>query len=134
MMMQVTTSIGGIERRIKKMNRYFYTVESDDSGNKVVHFVGNIYNNDDGEEQNHKIDEWTFLYFDLPELEAAIKGNTLYTQLNEATAYSDDMTEAEAQQCCEEYYGGDSGLELHISKVNKDTPFGEYWYEEEQKQ
>lgn len=42
------------------MNRYFYTVESDDSGNKVVHFVGNIYNNNDGEEQNYKIDEWIF--------------------------------------------------------------------------
>lgn len=112
------------------MNRYFYTVESDDSGNKVVHFVGNIYNNNDGEEENHKIDEWTFLYFDLPELEVAIKENTLYDQLNEATAYSDNITETEAEQSCEEYYGGYSGAELHISKVNKDTPFGEYWYEE----
>ena len=113
------------------MNRYLYTVEVDDEGNKVVHFYANIYLNDaDETEYTHRIAEWTFLYFDLPELDAALKNNTLYDQLNEAVAYIGDLTENEAKKACDEYFDGYPGNELYISQVNQETPFGEYWFDE----
>ena len=37
------------------MDRYFYTIECDADGNKIIHMLGNVYFNDaDGTETDHR--------------------------------------------------------------------------------
>ena len=44
------------------MNRYFYSVESD-NGVMFLHLSGNVYKNDSGEENDYCCAEWTFFLY-----------------------------------------------------------------------
>ena len=111
------------------MDRYFYSVELDRDGNKVVHLSGNVYLNDgDDTETNHRIAEWTFLYIPIDELKELIKNDRFYEYANERVDYLDDVSEVEALKVCDQYFDGNPGTYLHVQEVNEDTPCGDYYF------
>lgn len=111
------------------MDRYFYSVELDDDGDKIIHMSGNVYLNDvDETETNYRCAEWTWLYIEIDELKEMIEKGWFYEYLCERVAYLGDHTEAEAIEICEHYFGGKPGDYLHIADVNEETPCGHYWY------
>lgn len=112
------------------MDRYFYSIEFDKNNKKVIHLSGNVYFNDADETENcYRIAEWTFLYIDLDMLAELIENDEFYEYINERVNYLDAETKEQAIKICENYFDGFSGDELHISRVNKDTPCGDYWFE-----
>lgn len=114
------------------MDRYFYSVELDDDGNKIVHMSGNVYWNDvDTTPTDYRCAEWTFFYIKLKELRELIESDLFYEHINEFVNYLDDITEEEAFKTCDQYFNGKPGVNLHIKDVNEATPCGEYWFESE---
>lgn len=112
------------------MDRYFYSVELDDDGDKVVHISGNVYLNDvDETETNYRCAEWTWLYIEIDELKEMLEQDWFYEYLCERVAYLGDHTEAEAIEICEHYFDEKPGTYLHIAEVNEETPCGDYWFE-----
>lgn len=112
------------------MDRYFYSIELDGNENKVVHVFGNIYCNDaDTTETDYRIAEWTFLYITIYELKELVKDGLFYDYVNERVNYLGDISEAEALKICNQYFGGNPGICLHICDVNEETPCGDYWFE-----
>ena len=112
------------------MDRYFYSVELDDDGNKIVHMSGNVYWNDvDTTLTDYRCAEWTFFYITLKELMELIENDQFYEYINELVNYLDDITEEEAFETCDRYFSGKPGASLHIKDVNAETPCGDYWFE-----
>lgn len=112
------------------MDRYFYSVELDDDGYKIIHLSGNVYFNDvDTTEKDYRCAEWTWLYITINELKELIKNDWFYEYVNEKVAYLGDLTKAEAIETCVNYFGGQPGTYLRITDVNEDTPCGNYWSE-----
>ena len=112
------------------MDRYFYSVEVDCEGNKVIHLSGNVYCNDgDDTETNHRIAEWTFLYITMDELKELIKNDHFYEYVNERVNYLGDISEEEALKACDQYFDGNPGTYLHIADVDEETPCGDYCFE-----
>ena len=114
------------------MDRYFYNVEVDENGKKYVHMSGNVYYNDGSTDTDtcYRIASWTFLYIPLEELKELLADvDVFWEYLNEKVAYLGDLTESEAIDMCQVYFGGEPGAELHIVQVNEDTPCGDYWFE-----
>lgn len=110
------------------MDRYFYSVELNEDGDKVVHMSGNIFLNDvDETETNYRCALWVFLYMSLEKLKDAIEKNWLFDYLCENVRYEDDITEAEAVYGCEHYFDGESGMHMPIMHINEETPCGNYW-------
>ena len=108
------------------MDRYFYTIEQNDNGNKVVHMQGNIYSNDDG---NYKYAEWTFMFLEISEAKLMLDTDTFYEYINEQVNYLDDITEENAIAITENYLDEDPGAQLHIADITEDTPCGNYWWD-----
>lgn len=48
------------------MNRYFYSVESD-NGVMFLHLFGNVYKNDSRDEKDYSCAEWTHFYVKVEE-------------------------------------------------------------------
>jgi hypothetical protein len=111
------------------MDRYFYSVELDDNGNKVVHLSGNVYYNHDGTETNYRCAEWTFFYIPINWLKELMKYDQFYDYADVKVNYLGDLTEIEAIETCERYFNGKPGAYLHITDVDEETPCGDYWSE-----
>ena len=113
------------------MDRYFYSIEVDENGKKYVHMSGNIYYNDGDETETcFRTAEWTFLYITLEELRDLIDDvDVFWEYLNEKVAYLGDLTEDEAVDMCQVYFGGKPGTRKHIRYVDENTPCGDYWFE-----
>ena len=112
------------------MDRYFYSVELDDDGKKVIHLSGNVYGNDDGgAHKDHRCAEWTFFYIPMNMLKELIEEDSFYEYVNERIDYLGDLTKEEALETCENYFGGKPGTYLHIIDINEETPCGDYWSE-----
>lgn len=110
------------------MDRYFYSVELDEDGNKVVHMSGNIYWNDaDETETSYRCALWVFLYISLEELRDAIENRWLFQYLYENVKYEESITETEAIDGCKNYFDGESGAHMKLMCVNEETPCGNYW-------
>lgn len=112
------------------MDRYFYSVELDYDGNKVVHLSSNVYWNDvDTSETDYRCAEWTFFYIPINELKEFIKNDHFYEYVNEKIDYLCDLTETSANEICAHYFDGNPGTYLHITDVDETTPCGNYWSE-----
>lgn len=112
------------------MDRCFYSVELNEDRKKVVHVSGNVYWNDaDAEKTDYRIAEWTFFYITIDELKELIKDGRFYDYVNERVNYLGDISKAEALKMCNQYFGGNPGICLHICDVNEETPCGDYWFE-----
>lgn len=111
------------------MDRYFYIVEEYD-GRKEIHFSGNVYFNDADETDTcYRIAEWAGFWMSVDKMKELFTNGEFFDYINEKVGYLTDLTEEEAFKMCKEYFGGTSGVELHISKVNENTPCGDYWFE-----
>lgn len=112
------------------MDRYFYTIECDADGNKIIHMLGNVYFNDaDGTETDHRHAEWTFMCLPIKEVIKMFKADEFYDFINERVAYLGDVTAEQARDICNNYFDGEPGKELHIKNANEDTMCGSYWFE-----
>lgn len=112
------------------MDRYFYSVELDCEGNKIIHLFSNIYWNDsDDTEINYRCAEWTFFYIPICQLKEFVINDCFYDYVNEKIDYICDITEVSAIELCAHYFDGASGVYLHIKEVNEETPCGNYWSE-----
>lgn len=112
------------------MDRYFYSIESDESGNKVVHLFGNIYDSEDGTETHYRIGEWKFFIVPVAEIIRMIKTEALEEHLYDKGYYSlENITEEQAVEFRDTYFDGSSGTELYIGDITEDTPYGDYWFE-----
>lgn len=115
------------------MDRYFYTVELDGNGNKLVHMCGNIYFNDvDETETNYRCAEWSGMSFSLNELKEAIDKRELFDELCINIRYLDDITKEEAIRISNCYFGDETINHLPIYCVCQDTPCGCYWFDGEE--
>ena len=111
------------------MDRYFYSVETDDNENKVVHLSGNVYLNDvDTAETNYRCASWTSFYIAINKLKELVKENLFYDYVNEKINYLEDITKEKAIEVCDQYFDGKPGTYLDISDVNEETPCGNYWF------
>lgn len=112
------------------MDRYFYSVELDDDGKKVVHLFGNVYLNDiDRTKYDYVYDEWVWFCVTLDEIKIGIRDNWLFEHFWENVKYSGKMTKEDAIATCEQYFDGKPGTHLSIGDVNEDTPCGDYWFD-----
>ena len=115
---------------VKIMDRYFYSVELDHDGNKVVHMYGNIYWNDtDMTETDHRYAEWTFLYITLDELKELVENDEFFEYVNERVNYLGDITEKDAIETSDKFFNEHPGSMLHIKNVNEETVCGNYWFD-----
>lgn len=112
------------------MDRYFYSVELNDDGNKEIHMYGNIYLNDtDMSETNYRIAEWTGLYVTLNELKELFEDDYFFEYVNEKVNYLGDITKEDAIESSSKYFEGYPGECLHIKNVNAETICGDYWFD-----
>jgi hypothetical protein len=110
------------------VDRYFYSIELNEDGNKIVHMSGNVYWNDvDETETNYRCALWVFFYITLDELKDAIEKHWLFEYLCENVKYEEDITEAEAIDACKNYFDGDPGVHMSLKCINTETPCGNYW-------
>ena len=111
------------------MDRYFYIIAECD-GHKEIHFSGNVYFNDADETDTcYRIAEWAGFWITIDRLKELLESGDFYDYIYEKVGYLTDLTEEQAIVMCQEYFGGEPGTELHITKVNEDTPCGDYWFE-----
>ena len=108
------------------MDRYFYIIEQDENGHKVIHMQGNIYANGDGDFRHA---EYTFLFFSVSLAQNMIDDESFFATLDENVDYIEDITEKTAVARTEKYFDGDSGTQLHISDITEHTPCGCYYFE-----
>lgn len=112
------------------MDRYFYSVELANNGEKIIHLSGNVYFNDtDTGEKQYRLAEWTYYYISIRATKGLIEKDMFYEHINEDVNYLTDITEQEAVEICNTYWNGEAGEYLHINDVNEDTPCGDYWFE-----
>lgn len=110
------------------MDRYFYSIELNEDGNKIVHMFGNVYWNDvDETETNYRCALWVFFYITLDELKDAIEKHWLFEYLCENVKYEEDITEAEAIDAYKNYFDGNPGVHMSLKCINSETPCGNYW-------
>ena len=112
------------------MDRYFYIIETDENGKKVIHMQGKIYyNNADASLKNYRSAAWTFLYFDIDKAQLMLDTDTFFEYVNARVNYLGDYSEEKANKLCLEYFNGQPGTELHISDITNGTPCGDYWFD-----
>lgn len=112
------------------MDRYFYTVELDSDGTKIIHMNGNVYLNDiDETDTNYRCAEWTGLYISVADMQSMIDNDELFDFINEKVNYLEDLTKEEADKLCDEFFAGQPGHYFDIKNVTEDAPCGEYWFE-----
>ena len=114
------------------MDRYFYAVELDSNGNKLVHLSCNVYKNDVfTSKTNYRCVYWTHLYVPFKQMQELIENDNWYEYIDSRINYLDDITEREAAIICKTYWDGAPGMELHIRNICSETPTGYYWHESE---
>lgn len=106
------------------MNRYFYQIEDNGKGEKIIHLLGNVYYND----YTYTVAEWTFFYIDIDKAKDLIKCDTFCYAVDSNIDYIDDITESEADEISRTYFDGESGIELPIEDITADTPCGSYYF------
>lgn len=112
------------------MDRYFYSIEQDGSGQKNIHISGNLYFNDACEmENNHRLAEWTGLYIPVSVAKDMIENGMFFDYINEKVAYEGDFTEADAIKMSETYFVDTGGKQLHIKDILPGTMCGDYYME-----
>ncbi|MCM1333427.1 MAG: hypothetical protein NC084_06380 [Bacteroides sp.] len=109
------------------MDWYFYQVEKGDHGEKLVHFSGNLYDCDSGEPgENLTLDEWTGVYFTIPDLIELARNGTLADRLCAEVAYSGHLDEASGHKLAGAYFGDNRCKELPVLAISEETPCGCY--------
>ena len=112
------------------LDRYFYSIEHDAWGSRVIHLYGNIYRNDsDGTATNFRVAEWSYLCIGINWAKKMIAEDTFFDFVNERVDYIGDVDEDDAIRSCDQYFDGSPGIKLHISDITNSTPCGEYWFE-----
>lgn len=114
------------------LDRYFYIIERDEDGMKCIHLEGNVHLNDADESDTcYRGVSWHWLFIDIDEAKQMIADDEFFECfLPDQTTYLGDITEEEAYELCDNYYGdGEPGTELHIKDITKNTPCGCYWFE-----
>ena len=112
------------------MDRYFYSLEKDDNGKRIIHLSGNVYYNDGDEtEMNYRIAEWVWMYIDVTKAKKMQSENKFFEYIFDKIEYIGDLTETEAREMCKTYFNGTSGTELWITDITETTPCGDYWFE-----
>ena len=115
---------------VKQMDRYFYSLEKDNKGNRTIHLSGNVYFNDNDETETcYRIAEWVGLEIEVIKAKQTFENDEFFNFTDERVKYLDDITEEQAKATCEQYFNGTSGTELHIMDITEDTPCGDYWFE-----
>ena len=113
--------------------RDWYSIEMD-NGEKVIHYHGFSYPNDD--EDVWSFVDLTFCYVPLADV-VAEEGNARGDLLNDNAAlvkqYQDEVTETKAEGISEAYYGeadgtSSPGTHLKLEDLTMDTPMGHYWF------
>ena len=107
------------------MNRYFYSVESD-NGVMFLHLFGNVYKNDSGDEKDYSCAEWTHFYVKVEEAKKMLAAGKFFDYADEWVCYLDNISEESAQNICYRYFGDYSGIELSIADISENTPVGDY--------
>ena len=115
--------------------RDYYDIEVDESG-KYLHYLCFSFDADsatipdsvdpdkwDGSEVSVAFHEISGVYLPLE----GITHEALDNAAELATQYVSILTEREANQCVAMFFGGKAGEHLPLSKVNADTPCGDYW-------
>lgn len=69
------------------MNRYFYSVESD-NGVMFLHLFGNVYKNDSGDEKDYSCAEWTHFYVKVEEAKKMLATGKFFDYADEETVSS----------------------------------------------
>lgn len=110
------------------MNRYFYSVESD-NGVMFLHLFGNVYKNDSGDEKDYSCAEWTHFYVKVEEAKKMLAAGKFFDYADEWVCYLDNISEESAQNICYRYFGDYSGIELSIADISENTPVGDYWFD-----
>lgn len=109
------------------MNRYFFSVESD-NGVMFLHLFGNVYKNDSGDEKDYSCAEWTHFYVKVEEAKKMLAAGKFFDYADEWVCYLDNISEESAQNICYRYFGDYSGIELPIEDITENTPVGDYWF------
>ncbi len=109
------------------MNRYFYSVESD-NGVMFLHLFGNVYKNDSGDEKDYSCAEWTHFYVKVEEAKKMLAAGKFFDYADEWVCYLDNISEESAQNICYRYFGDYSGIELSIADISENTPVNNYCY------
>ena len=108
------------------MDRYFYIIEQDENGNKVIHIQGNLYFCDGG----YCHSEWKFLYFNIDEAKHMIEDDTFFSVLDVKVDYLTDIASSEtAYAIADNYFDGETGKRLDICDITQETPCGCYYFE-----
>jgi hypothetical protein len=112
------------------LDRYFYSLEGNADGEKVIHLSSYIYENDGrGDAEDHfRVAEWTSLLIPVDKAKQMMEDDEFYDYVDERVNYLGNLTEKEAKELCETYHDGQAGTELHISEITDDTPCGDYWF------
>lgn len=121
------------------MDRYFYLIETT-NGEKLMHLSGNVYSCDSGsysvnrnkEPKDYKCAEWTNFCMEIAEVKKLVDSGDFLEYIGERVNYLDDITKAEADEICKNYFNGNPCTELHISDITEDTPIGNYWFDVEE--
>lgn len=111
------------------MDRIFYEIVQFDKRDKMIHIFGEIYRLNNGEGKGYRSAQFTGEFLDFEEVQKY--GDELIEHIYQDgnQVYEDDLTEAEAQKCCNEYFDGEPGTEFDIYDCDQNTPCGEYWCE-----
>lgn len=113
---------------MEKLNRYFYSIEKDNNGNKIIHMSGELYWNDSDESKtDYRLDEYRWLYITINELKTLIEKNKFLEFMCEKVDCSCNATESEAKEFCNSYFDGNSGEKLSFENITENTPCGDYW-------
>lgn len=113
-----------------KMNKFYYILEEDKNGNKVIHIQGNIYYNGSVTfADSYKCTEWSFLYLQVAEAKYMLETDTFYEYLFSRVDYICDLSEAEATKNCQTYFNGQPGTKLNIEDITDETPCGNYYFD-----
>lgn len=118
-------------------DRYFYDVETDKHGRKMIVMQGEIYENpvDRTEECCCNRSYLTSLQFSLEELQRELKEDTLFETFNDNVDTDNrGYTFSEAYELCQTYFDSmhthasiNGGRRLSLFKVSEYTPDGHYY-------
>ncbi len=93
----------------------------------MIRLFANLY---DVDENDYRLAEWTFLYFTIAELKSLLQKDMLYEYTCQRISYIGESDERTAYEIYNDGYF-EKAEELDISKVESDTPIGNYWFDAE---
>lgn len=107
-------------------DKVFYSIEQ---GNdcKKIHVFGEIYYLGNGEENDYCFTQFTGVFLDFEDVQKSGGKLLEYIYNNGERVYEQNITSAEAEECCKTYFNGKTGTKLDIYECDEDTPCGDYW-------